>query len=204
MSEAKKRHRKRRVKGGALLTITALLCASALVRLAVEAGPALARELDAVRQRAESPEPESGDTGQERPSREALQQMLEAFRAREEAIAAREAELEERARELAVADQALSAKLEQLVEAEQALRETLSVAEGAAEGDISRLTSVYESMKPKEAAALFEEMDPEFAAGFLSRMRPEVAAGIMAGLSPQAAYTISVVMAGRHANVPTE
>jgi flagellar motility protein MotE (MotC chaperone) len=35
-------------------------------------------------------------------------------------------------------------------------------------------------------------------------MRPDAAAGIMAGLQPQTAYTISVVLAGRNAKVPTE
>ena len=80
----------------------------------------------------------------------------------------------------------------------------LAVAEKAAEGDLSRLTSVYEAMKPKDAAALFEAMEPEFAAGFLGRMRPDAAAGIMTGLSPETAYMISVVLAGRNARAPTE
>ena len=74
----------------------------------------------------------------------------------------------------------------------------------AVENDLAALTSVYENMKPKEAAPLFEAMDPVFAAGFLARMRPEVAAGIMAKLSPDAAYSISVILAGRNANVPRE
>lgn len=47
-------------------------------------------------------------------------------------------------------------------------------------------------------------MDPGFAAGFLGRMRPEAAAGIMTGLSPETAYTISVVLAGRNADVPRD
>ena len=88
--------------------------------------------------------------------------------------------------------------------AEEELRTTLAMADGATEADVDRLTTVYEQMKPKESAALFEEMDPNFAAGFLARMRPEAAAGIMAGLSPEAAYTISVVMAGRNSGVPKE
>ena len=69
----------------------------------------------------------------------------------------------------------------------------------AAEDDLAGLTRVYETMKPKDAAALFERMDARFAAGFLARMRPEAGAGIMAGLSPEAAHAISVVLAGRNA-----
>ena len=105
---------------------------------------------------------------------------------------------------LDIADQAIQKKLVDLQQAEQKLLATLSLADGAAEADVTRLTSVYEQMKPKDAAALFETMDPTFAAGFLARMKPEAAAGVMAGLSPEAAYTISVVLAGRNGEVPKE
>ena len=105
---------------------------------------------------------------------------------------------------LEIAESAIETKLAALVDAEEKLRETLALADGASEGDLTRLTSVYEKMKPKDAAALFEEMDPAFAAGFLGRMRPETAAGVLARLSPTAAYTISVMLAGRNATVPRD
>lgn len=105
---------------------------------------------------------------------------------------------------LDLADHAIEEKIAALETAERALSATLALADGASESDLGRLTSVYENMKPKDAAALFETMDPAFAAGFLARMRPETAAGIMAGLSPQVAYKISVILAGRNAAVPTE
>ena len=82
------------------------------------------------------------------------------------------------------------------------MRATLSLADEASEKDILRLTSVYENMKPKDAAILFEQMEPNFAAGFLGRMRPDIAAEILSGLSPEVAYSISVILAGRNANVP--
>ena len=85
---------------------------------------------------------------------------------------------------------------------ENRLRATLAKADQAAEKDIARLTSVYENMKPAQAAPLFEAMEPSFAAGFLSRMRPDAAAGILANVDPQAAYTISVLIAGQNASVP--
>jgi flagellar motility protein MotE (MotC chaperone) len=87
---------------------------------------------------------------------------------------------------------------------EARLRETLALADGAAEADIERLTAVYQAMKPKDAAALFEAMSPEFASGFLGRMAPESAAAILSGMSAEAAYGISVIVAGRNAGAPTE
>ncbi|MFU8776460.1 MAG: MotE family protein [Roseovarius sp.] len=91
-----------------------------------------------------------------------------------------------------------------MTSAEDDLRRMIAQTESAAENDVAQLTKVYESMKPKQAAALFEEMDPVFAAGFLARMRPEAAADVLAGLSPGAAHGISVILAGRNATVPRE
>ena len=85
-----------------------------------------------------------------------------------------------------------------------ALADTISVADSAAEEDLSQLTAVYENMKPADAAALFETMEPDFSAGFVGRMRPEVAAAIMALLAPETAYAISAILAGRNANAPTQ
>ncbi|MGO4917578.1 MotE family protein [Pseudogemmobacter sp. W21_MBD1_M6] len=133
-----------------------------------------------------------------------LQAAMDSMKAREVRIKTRESRFENRMQALRVSEEQIDLKLAALVAAESALSETLALADKAAEGDLARLTAVYENMKPKDAAALFEEMAPDFAAGFLARMRPDAAAGILAGLTPQIAYTISVVLAGRNANVPTE
>lgn len=202
MAKKKKKAKTPRARGGTLVMIAVLLLGSAALRLGIEAGPAIAREM------AELPADELGQhpaAGKDSmPSSAELQHMLEAFKHRESELAAREAEIEDRMKALEIADQAIEQKLAALEEAEQKLAETLSLADGATEADVSRLTTVYEQMKPKDSAKLFEEMDPAFAAGFLARMRPDAAAGIMAGLSPEAAYTISVVLAGRNGNVPKE
>ena len=105
---------------------------------------------------------------------------------------------------LRVAEQEVTEKLAALTGAEAALRATLALAETAAESDLSRLATVYENMKPKDAAALFTEMTPEFAAGFLGLMQPEAAAAIMTELEAPVAYSISVMLAGRNALVPTQ
>jgi len=182
------------IRGGSLVLIAVLMLGSAVLRLGFEAGPALAREVSEV-----SPKPvtDHGDS-----ATEDLGTVLAAFQKRDQRLKAREMEIEDRMHALAIADAAIEKKLLDLTIAEQRLRETIAMADGAAENDIARLTSVFEKMKPKGAAALFEEMDPAFAAGFLGRMKPENAASILASLTPNAAYTISVVLAGRNANGP--
>lgn len=194
-------------RSGTLMTIAVLLMGSAIVRIGLDAGPAIAREVASLSEPGAETKPDPGKAMQKNaagPSSAELQTMLAAFQKREQALAAREAEFQDRMKALEIADQAIDKKLVALQQAEEKLRTTLAMADGATEADVTRLTTVYEQMKPKEAAALFEEMDPGFAAGFLARMQPEAAAGIMAGLSPEAAYTISVVLAGRNGNVPKE
>ncbi len=133
-----------------------------------------------------------------------MEGLLAALQKREARITEQEVQMKIHAKTLEIAEQEIAQNLLALVEAETRLRETLAYADTAAEDDLARLTSVYESMKPKDAAALFEEMDPDFAAGFLARMRADAAAGILAGLTPQAAYSVSVRLAGRNANAPRE
>lgn len=194
-----------RSRSGTLMLLAIFLMGSAIVRLGMEAGPAIAREVANLQDGKHEANEGGGKLNVAgMPSSAELQEMLAAFQEREAALEIRESEMEDRMKALDIADQAIEKKLAALEQAEEALRSTLALADGATESDVDQLTTVYEQMKPKESAALFEEMDPNFAAGFLARMRPEAAAGIMAGLSPEAAYTISVVMAGRNGGVPKE
>lgn len=184
-----------RRKGLSVLHIVAgFLVASALLRLGVVSGPAMAEE---VADMAEFNAPEDSLRGESAA-------LLSAFQEREERLTERERMLRDRMQALRIAEDEIDEKLEALISAEAALSQMITIADGAAETDLARLTSVYENMKPKEAAALFEEMPPQFAAGFLGLMRPDAAALIMTELAPETAYSFSVVLAGRHANVPTQ
>ena len=129
---------------------------------------------------------------------------LELISTRQAELESRGALLEERAATLRLAEAEIARNLAALQEAEQQLAALVTVAEDGAETDLARLTAVYETMKPKDAAAVFAAMDPDFAAGFLGRMRPAAAAAVMAGLPPDRAYSISLILAARNALAPTE
>jgi len=201
VTKDQKNQRKKRSRSGTLLLISVLLLGSATVRLGIEAGPAIAREMSKVAT-LETTDVKAGTNADA--SVDEMQRLLAAFQERERDLKEREMRFEDRLKALQVVETAVDRKLAALTDAEERLNATISFAESASEDDLTRLTDVYQKMKPKEAAALFEEMAPEFAAGFLGRMRAEAAAGIMAGLSPNIAYSISVVLAGRNATVPTE
>ncbi|MFA3919242.1 MotE family protein [Ruegeria hyattellae] len=189
----------RRTRVGTLLLLMLFLLGSAAIRMGLHAGPAIARENIAEEMEGET---SGSNTAPELAAQAHLKPVLAAFDEREVRIERREMLLEDRLKALEIAERAIEARLVELTAAEAALRQTLALADGAAEGDLGILTEVYQNMKPKETAALFEEMDPAFAAGFLARMTPETAAKVMSGLSPTAAYTISVVLASRNTSVP--
>lgn len=180
-----------------LACIAALLVVSGTVRLATGMGPAIAYA-----------EEKMADVPVETMIVDAavpeIDPLLAALQAREGRIAEREIAIDDRMRALAVAEEEVGKRLTELQAAEESLLAALAISETANDDDIARLTSVYENMKPADAAGLFETMAPDFASGFLVRMRPEAAAGIMTGLEPQTAYSISVIIAGRNANALTE
>ena len=185
---------------GSLLVISGLLIGSAIIRLGLEADKAVATENPFLETTLHPDQPEPAEAPKE--DTENLSKLLQSFQEREARIAKLEDQIAVRKKALDVANLEIDRRLAVLEEAEASLRSMLALADTAAEDDLSTLTTVYENMKPKDAAALFEEMEPAFAAGFLGRMRPDAAAGIMAGLSPQVAYSISVILAGRNANAP--
>ena len=190
--------RRRQAGRGALAILALFLAASGALRLGDFVGRALANAAEAdvagpdgiAAAPLQCPEPPLA--------------LAEALIAREATLRVQESALADRLAALALADAAVTARLAELAAAEADLKQTLALADGAAENDLVRLTAVYEAMKPADAAALFETMAPEFAAGFLGRMRPETAAAVMSGMSSEAAYSISVLIAGRNALVPTE
>ncbi len=186
---------------GALTLVALVLIGSALVRLS-GAGAAIALELK--EQMGVGEEETTDSLADAKDLSPDLVKLLAETKEREARVQAREAELEARIQALALIESAVANDLKRLEEAEEELRATMSQADKAAETDIDQLTAVYENMKPDQASALFQMMEPSFAAGFLGRMRSDAAAAILAGLEPDLAYSISVVLAGRNADVARE
>jgi flagellar motility protein MotE (MotC chaperone) len=138
------------------------------------------------------------------PPSEEIDMLLAAIAERQDDLEGRDAEVRRREEDIEIARREIALALDDLAAAETRLEARMAMSARAAEDDVGRLVTVYEGMKPKDAARLFEAMEPPFAAGFLARMRPEAAAAIFSNLPPGPAYALSVEMAGRNANAATE
>ncbi len=191
--------RRPRRKRGTLHVIGALLVTSAFLRITMT-GQAVA-ESAAIPAPEATAVPVSQSAPESKPDAEGL---LRALQEREARLKEREGQFADRMQALRLAETEFAEQLAALTAAEEALRATIALADSAAETDLTKLTRVYENMKPKDAAELFEQMPPDFAAGFLGMMEPVAAAQIMTLITPETAYSISAVLAGRNAGVPTQ
>lgn len=181
-----------RQKGTAsvLLVLSLLFFGAGLSRLGLGVAEVIAAEPTTPDETAETVQnPDPGD-------------LFAALRAREAQLEAAEAALQTRQAALRAAERDIEAQIATLTDLEAQLAATLRQTESAAEQDLARLTTVFENMKPQQAADLFGQMDTEFAAGFMARLRPDFAGEVMAGLDPVIAYAITAVLAGRHARTP--
>lgn len=169
---------------------------SASLRL-IESGPALAQEIGAI-----------ASSGGAAPAETAPETdadiLLAAIREREAQLEREAAALADRAQRVKVAETKLAEQLAAFEKAQANLEETLALADRAAEKDIDRMTTVYENMKPADAARIFDRMDVGFAAGLLARMQPEAAAQVLTAMDADGAYAVTLTIASRNAGVPTE
>lgn len=176
-----------------LLLLAALFSAAGLSRLGLGVAEVFAADTHSETNQSEMPvQQQAADPGD----------LHAALQARKAQLDERENALLDRAQALREAETELQRNLDALLEAESRLAATLRLTETAAEDDLRHLTTVFESMKPPQAAELFSQMDTEFAAGFVSRLRPDFAGEVMSALDPLIAYGISAVLAGRHARTP--
>ena len=132
---------------------------------------------------------------QQRPASAGERALLERLQERRQ-------ELEARARELELRESLLKAA-EKKLESQGATPEGEKVAKGpnGQPGNDSpnpRLKSVvtmYETMKPKDAAKIFDRLDPKVLLEVASQIKPQRMSEIMAVMSPEAAERLTVELA---------
>jgi flagellar motility protein MotE (MotC chaperone) len=121
-----------------------------------------------------------------------------------ERLQERRQELEARARQLDIRESLLSAaekKLEGQI-AEQAGNGKAGAAERKEEADAARMKSLitmYETMKPKEAAKIFDRLEIRVLLDMASKINPRRMSEILAQMRPEAAERLTVELANRAA-----
>lgn len=107
------------------------------------------------------------------------------------------ADIDRRKQELAVAEQRVKTRLDALKKERLALADTRnSRSANTAEG-IEHLISVYDAMKPTDAATILAALPADFAAEILTRVQPDTSARIIASIEPGQAAILTAHMGSR-------
>ena len=133
---------------------------------------------------------------QSRPASPGERALLERLQARRQELDARTRELELREGILKAAEK----KLETPASADRAVEVKGGSGSNKDEPDNARFKSVvtmYEVMKPKDAAKIFDRLDPKVLLDLASQMKPQTMAAIMALMSAEAAERLTVELASR-------
>lgn len=123
--------------------------------------------------------------------------VLERLQDRRQEFDSRNRELEMRETLLKAAEKRLDAKVNELKDMETKVS---SAAETREKADVQRLkgvVSMYENMKPKEAARIFDRLDIKVLIEVSTAMSPRTMSAILAQMSPEVAERLTVELTGR-------
>ena len=128
--------------------------------------------------------------------------LLEQLRARRTELEAREQSLVSRELVLTAAERRLGQRIEELTQLQQRL-EAMERTRGEREESGWRgLVRTYESMRPREAAAIFEELELPVVIQILDRMGERKMAPVIGAMRPEKARILTAELARHRANRP--
>ncbi len=113
--------------------------------------------------------------------RKALDEKEKQLAAREALLKAGERELDQKVRELTVLKKEIEGLLQKQSDEEQSR--------------IKSLVTIYENMKPKEAARVFDTLDMDVLVSIISRMAERKVSPILAEMNPERARAVTIILA---------
>ena len=139
----------------------------------------------------------------EPPVSETERTLLLDLRKRRGELDAREAALATREAVLAAAQTRLSARVDELGSLQKRLESLETARRDRDEANWRGLVKLYETMKPRDAAAIFNDLDPAVLLPVLDRMKESKAAAIFAAMLPDRARTATSALAQMRAKANT-
>jgi flagellar motility protein MotE (MotC chaperone) len=128
--------------------------------------------------------------------------VLRQLAKRRDELDARAKALDDREALLRATEQKIAAQVQQMQQMKAEYEQAKTARDDAAEANLRRLVTVYESMKPEEAARIFETMEGAVLLDVVTRMGERRLAPILAQMSPAKAQALTIAMANRRALIP--
>ncbi len=139
--------------------------------------------------RAPQPPPEAGSATE--------RALLEKLGARREALRQKSEELELRERMIGEAERKLEAGVGELRQAEDKVEGAGRERAEAERSGMKNIVTMYETMKPKDAARVFDRLGHEVLVPLVVAMNPRKMAEVLAVMQPEAAERLTVALANR-------
>jgi flagellar motility protein MotE (MotC chaperone) len=161
----------------------------------MQAGPAGARPADAPPAAGAMPMAPAAAA----PISETERTLLLDLRKRRDELDARDAALRTREGVLGAAEARLSTRLGELGDLQKRLQSLEAERKAHDEANWAGLVKLYESMKPKDAAAIFNDLDLPVLLPVLDRMNNRKAAQVLAAMTPERARLVTTELADMRA-----
>ena len=123
--------------------------------------------------------------------------LLQQLSTRRDALDDRERSIEQREALLSVAERRVEEKVAELEALRSEIEALLHQADSQSEEQLKGLASIYEAMRPADAAAIFNGLDLEVLIAVLERMRGQKSAAVLAGMNPERARLVTTELARR-------
>ena len=123
--------------------------------------------------------------------------VLESLNQRRQELEARARELDVRENLLAATEKRVQARLAEIKEAEARINATVHKKDEAEAARFKGLVSMYENMKPKDAAKIFDRLDMRVLIELSAQINPRRMSDILAQMSPEVAERLTGEIAAR-------
>jgi flagellar motility protein MotE (MotC chaperone) len=164
---------------------------------AKEAGPATPQ------QPLEKPGAKTAE-GAPRPVSPSERAILERLGERRDELQQRSREVDVRERLIENAERKLEARLNELKALEEKSEAAAAKRGDTEAGALRNLVTMYEAMKPKDAARVFDRLPHEVLVPVVLRMKPAKMAEVLAAMSPETAEKLTVALANRAKSLSAE
>jgi flagellar motility protein MotE (MotC chaperone) len=128
--------------------------------------------------------------------------VLERLQTRRQELDTRNRELEMRENLLKAAEKRLEAKVSELRSTETRVNTAMGTRDKVEAERFKSIVSMYENMKPKDAARIFDRLDMKILVDVSTQINPRKMSEIMGQMSPDAAERLTVELANRASAQP--
>jgi len=121
--------------------------------------------------------------------------VLESLGKRRETLQQQEGQLDLREKLLQATEERIQKRVDELKKLEERIEAAVEEKKQQEENEIAGLVTMYENMKPKDAARIFDRLSLPILMKVVRQMKPRKMADILAKMSPEAAERLTVAIA---------